>query len=516
MSKLICLAALFAATAAGCSDEAGTGTGPITRTIRHEDHRAGLSAQVPPGWFVIDERISGVGYPRQVLAAASYPVKLSNAPSRGCHPGRVLSQMPQEGALLQLIEYTPSGLGNKYKGLLSRTPSRPAHFDFPYGSYGSYEWSGNSYQINFKDSGRIFSAQVWMDRARVDPEVRTQVLNLLDSLRFAPREPSEIGGRRTVKLPGSPVDAVSGAGSLWVLTRSTQHGVGQLVRIDLHSGRLASTTAIHGPQAIAFAWGSVWVVESRRNRIVRFDGQNGWRLATIGLRLQRPVSDKPDGSAFVPLDVAAGEGAVWVSTARGSIARIDPRSNRVADQIAIPFEAGATIAVGKGAIWPAGDLNGAIRIDARTQRKSVIPIRGAGGRRLSVGSLAVAGNKVWATGAWASPRTDATGHRDFGPGNGGALVALSPRGRVLRTRPLPAGMGIAPSSTDSVWLSMWRSGDVFVVRRSTGDAERALRLNYPGHLVAALRGALWIAGLDNRLVAYPVSGRLHQPGASAR
>jgi hypothetical protein len=149
--------------------------------------RIGLSATIPAGWHVIERRISGAIEPRQVLAAASYPVSLSKAPTRGCRPGQVLRQMPRDGALVQVIEYTPSGLGNKYADLLSRTPSRPGRFDFPYGSYVSHECSGPSYQINFKDRGRIFSAQVWMHRARVDPKTRAGALKMLNSLRFAAR-----------------------------------------------------------------------------------------------------------------------------------------------------------------------------------------------------------------------------------------------------------------------------------------------------------------------------------------
>lgn len=152
-----------------------------------QNPRTGLSATIPAGWHVIAKRISGAIEPRQMLAVASYPVRLSKAPTRGCHPGQVLRQMPQEGALVQLIEYTPSGLGNKYEGLLASTPPRPAHFDFPPRSYASYECSGPSYQINFKDNGRIFSAQVWMNRAHVDPVARAEALKILDSLRFRTR-----------------------------------------------------------------------------------------------------------------------------------------------------------------------------------------------------------------------------------------------------------------------------------------------------------------------------------------
>lgn len=311
--------------------------------------------------------------------------------------------------------------------------------------------------------------------------------------------------REGVVLPGRPIDAAGGAGSLWILTRSTHRRPGHLVRIDPRRRRLVSSTAIAGPQAIAFGWGSVWVAQFFRNRVVRLNARTGRMLTTIWLSLPHPISDTPDGRDFLPFDIAAGEGAVWVSTARGQVARIDPQTDRVSEQIAVPFESSAAIAAGEGGVWIAGNLNGAIRIDPESGKELVIPIRGPEGRRLTITTLGLADGRVWATGAWARP-TDASGRPEYVASNEAALVELSPRGQVLSTVSLPPGVGIVTSTGDSTWLSAWRSRDVFVRRGGTRAVVRAFRLPVPGQVIAALGGALWIAGSDNMLVPLAVAG----------
>jgi hypothetical protein len=51
-----------------------------------------------------------------------------------------------------------------------------------------------------------------------------------------------------------------------------------------------------------------------------------------------------------PLDVSAGEGAVWVASGSGSVSRIDPRTDRVTMTVPLHNPA-AGIAAGLGSVW---------------------------------------------------------------------------------------------------------------------------------------------------------------------
>jgi YVTN family beta-propeller protein len=53
--------------------------------------------------------------------------------------------------------------------------------------------------------------------------------------------------------------------------------------------------------------------------------------------------------------VAVGAGAVWVACSLdGTVARIDPRTNRVAATISVPGHP-RDVAVGEGSVWTVGD-----------------------------------------------------------------------------------------------------------------------------------------------------------------
>jgi len=142
------------------------------------DHHAHVATTIPPGWRAILRPIDGVTYPPQVLAAASFSVKVPYHPA-GCHPGRVLAQMPADGVLLQVFEYAPRAPDGK-PIRVPQLPPRPRRFSYDGASYGPFECAGPSYKFTFEESGRAFQAHVWFDRGSVDATSRADALRILD------------------------------------------------------------------------------------------------------------------------------------------------------------------------------------------------------------------------------------------------------------------------------------------------------------------------------------------------
>lgn len=111
---------------------------------------------------------------------------------------------------------------------------------------------------------------------------------------------------------------------------------------------------------------TVWATDPSRHLVVRIDGASRRIVRRIGI---------PDQ----PTRLAAGDGAVWVTT-RGrnpAVWRIDTKTNRPAARIPLPMKP-TRVAVGEGAVWVAGTTknnNGGldsggivIRIDPVTDR----------------------------------------------------------------------------------------------------------------------------------------------------
>jgi hypothetical protein len=139
---------------------------------------SGAGNNLPPGWHRIERPISSVIYPRQVFAAATYPVVFARPP-RDCHPRAAVNQMPPDGVLVQIIEYAaidPAGQPLR----APRLPPRPRRFSYEDAVYAPFECAGRSYQFSYEQAGHALQAQIWMKLATVDRLRRAEALRLLN------------------------------------------------------------------------------------------------------------------------------------------------------------------------------------------------------------------------------------------------------------------------------------------------------------------------------------------------
>jgi streptogramin lyase len=157
--------------------------------------------------------------------------------------------------------------------------------------------------------------------------------------------------------------------------------------------------------------------------------------------------------------MTVGEGAVWVSTARGAVARIDPRTNEVAQVIELTPALTDDVAAGAGAVWVA-EIPGVKRIDpAAGEVRASIDL---GVNPVAVqavdGSVWVAGERV----RWAGP--DA-GYESLGDR---VVLRVDPHsGRVQREIHLPAASRVAVGH-GVVWVSQ-DDGTLTAIDPSLGE-----------------------------------------------
>ena len=133
-------------------------------------------------------------------------------------------------------------------------------------------------------------------------------------------------------------------GSLWAALFEGLPGVGgypeTISRIDPSTGAILATVDLgFSPVDLAAGEGEVWLVDRAGDAVVRIDAATG-RLGdrvTVGRAPER---------------IAIGEGAVWVTSFRdGTVTRIDPTS---LDVTSIPVGGTPTdVAVGEGGVWVA-------------------------------------------------------------------------------------------------------------------------------------------------------------------
>jgi hypothetical protein len=140
--------------------------------------KAAGNVQLSAGWREITRPITGVIYPKQVLAAATYPISFHHGP-QACTPRAALRQMPEKGVLLQIIEYPPTdSTGRAVR--VPRLPPRPRRFSFADATYARFECAGPSYKFDYRQGDRALQAQVWMHRRSVDPTWKAGALQILN------------------------------------------------------------------------------------------------------------------------------------------------------------------------------------------------------------------------------------------------------------------------------------------------------------------------------------------------
>jgi streptogramin lyase len=304
-----------------------------------------------------------------------------------------------------------------------------------------------------------------------------------------------------VGLPGRPLATAREGDSLWVLTckvrcsGESRNSVDLLIRIDARNGKVILSNTLDGATALAAGEGAVWVADFWNSTVSRIDPVTGEVVAVIPLRLPEPiVTSTGTYDEFLPQDLAAGEGGVWVSTARGYVAHVDPDTNTVSAMIKVEGDAAGPIVAGAGAVWLGESQLGVLRIDPSGNLTRLIPIAGEAGRRLNVASLALSGSTLWATGDWAKPSILLpSGHPDYTTTDEHAAVAVdTDTGAVSSVTPLDERASSSVSANGTLWLSGKGAPTVYRFNTAARRVVGEIRVHGKGTLVAAADHAVWV------------------------
>jgi predicted Ser/Thr protein kinase len=168
-----------------------------------------------------------------------------------------------------------------------------------------------------------------------------------------------------------------GEGDLWTLDRDA----GELLRLDSRTLEVVASIRVdatsRGPSSLAAGEGFVWATNATLGTVTKVDSRTNTVVATI------PVEGAQE--------VATGEGAVWVTTNRGTVVAIGP-GDSVLDEVrigppsrsetfhtgAMCCHAGAGILVTEDSVWVVSTGDGRlVEIDpVNYEVKSRIPIHG--------------------------------------------------------------------------------------------------------------------------------------------
>ena len=196
---------------------------------------------------------------------------------------------------------------------------------------------------------------------------------------------NEVIAKIPVKMAHPDGNIASGEGGVWIPSSD-----GVLSRIDPASNKVVAEIPIKPlSYATAAGYGAVWVTNRQDGSVQRIDPKTDQVVATIAVGLE-------------PKSLAVGEDGVWViNQSAGTVSRIDPVTNEVVATIeaGVPGT-GSNIAAGEGAVWVSATNILLSVIDPKTNQvmKRYGPRQGKGDVRARDGSVWVSSsdaNKVW-------------------------------------------------------------------------------------------------------------------------
>jgi branched-chain amino acid transport system substrate-binding protein len=244
------------------------------------------------------------------------------------------------------------------------------------------------------------------------------------------------GEAEVLATGGTPIDVAAGAGGVWVVNGQPHAGtqfVGplprELIALDPATRTSRATVALPRPRGpvdntsgarVAVGAGAVWVVTAD-GAVARVEPET----AVITAR-SRPLS---------AVAVAAGGAGVWVLRGDGRVAALDPRTARIRVRARLPTGAPAALAVGPTAAWATSAVDGTLW---RIGRDGAV-----GAVAVGAGASAVAAGADGADGVWvANPIT-------------GALTAVDPATmrvvRTVRVAGMPRALALA---SGTVWAAV--------------------------------------------------------------
>jgi streptogramin lyase len=148
---------------------------------------------------------------------------------------------------------------------------------------------------------------------------------------------------RPVALGRTCADLGSGNGSVvWVICRDAN----AVLRFDPRTLRVTKSVKVGAPTVAMSASGTLWV--GTDTDVVRFDAHSLRRVATF-----------PDLAPGYGGDLIVAPNGAWIRTERSFLSRIDPKTNRVVEQIRPPAALpGGSALFFAGALWTdASDAN---------------------------------------------------------------------------------------------------------------------------------------------------------------
>jgi hypothetical protein len=239
--------------------------------LEHLDLEDQASIQTPQGWFFNEDPVPALLEPRVIFAASTARI----LPGGECAPDNATNDLPSDGALLWVVEYTNVGTGT---GGGQRRP-----YEFPPRSgplqlgpvEGPFECIGvRTHLVLFRDNARYFQVHVMFGPQAPD-SLRSEVQQSLDSFRAESR-----GGSTPTELCASSVEGAWRfcPEAAWVYGAASKAGF-------VFNGDTGTALVFAGRGAEFYLWATAQTNVDSPSRYRQVDSVDGIEILSDGVRL---------------------------------------------------------------------------------------------------------------------------------------------------------------------------------------------------------------------------------------
>jgi len=164
---------------------------------------------------------------------------------------------------------------------------------------------------------------------------------------------------------GIPTGIAVGEGAIWITNGFGSQNGPQVVRVDPADDSVEVAFPSGTEKAIAVAFGSIWLADADRDRVLRYDPRD-----PSAEPIEIPT-DEQQVEAASPRFLAVGTGAasgIWVvNELADTVIRIDPESNEVVNRIQV--DSPTAVAADDSGVWVTSESNDRVhRFDPAGQR----------------------------------------------------------------------------------------------------------------------------------------------------
>ena len=263
----------------------------------------------------------------------------------------------------------------------------------------------------------------------------------------------------SIPVGSKPVAIAAGEGSVWVGDARD----GTITRVDPETRKVVKTIGIGAPVVdLATGLGAVWAATGGFGEVVRIDPGVGAVAQHI------PLGDPEDPVIPSVPSVGVGDGRVWAGVPDG-LARIDPASGQVVDTVDLDSTQALQMAVGDGAVWVTTIANRAKRVEASSGRPTAEFYAGGWVYPVTLG-----GGAAWVGGL--------RGLAKLNPDTG---ASLSSSAQVKLVTGIAYGEG-------SLWLTNGDTAELVRLDPDTGAVEAAIAMGGRGEDLVVDQGLVWV------------------------